>query len=166
MAGNIQKKARHCQTAKRCDVATACAGTSSFVASPSIELTGVELTSASLKRQTFLLRFDVSNPNPFPLPVKAVDYRLAFDRRQFARGETEGRFTVPANGDESFAISVELDVLNSAAHWATLASGRFTEELSYELSGSLAVDIPFAEAVPFSHTGSVNLTQTVSDRFD
>lgn len=144
----------------------ACAGTGPLISSPAVELTGIELTSASVRRQTFLLQFDVSNPNPFPLPVKAVAYRLSFDRRKFARGETAGRFTVPARGAESFAISVELDFLNSATHWASLMSGTLQENLSYELQGSLAVDIPFADPVSFTHSGNVNLTQTVSDRFD
>ena len=144
----------------------ACAGTGSIIDSPTVELTGCELTSASLKRQTFLLRFHVANPNPFPLPVKAVEYRIMFDQQEFAGGETRGSFTIPAAGEESFAISVDLDVLKSATHLKSLLRGDFRENVSYELQGRFAVDIPFVNAVAFSAAGIVNMTQTASDQFD
>ncbi len=145
---------------------SACAGTGTVIDSPRVELTGVELTSANFRRQTFLLRFDVSNPNPFPLPVKAVEYRVDFDDEKFAGGKTQGSFTIPARGDDSFAISVDLDILSTATHLNSLLSGGFRENVSYELRGSLAVDIPFVSPIPFSSSGVINMTQTASDEFD
>ncbi len=144
---------------------SACVGTGTIIDSPSVELTGVELTSANFHRQTFLLSFDVSNPNPFPLPVKAVDYQVNFDDRKFAGGKTQGHFTVPARGDDSFAISVDLDILSSASHLSSLISGEFRENISYELRGNLAVDIPLVKPIPFSSSGLINMTQTASDDF-
>jgi LEA14-like dessication related protein len=144
---------------------TACAGTGTVIDSPRVDLIGVELTSASFRRQTFLLRFDVSNPNPFPLPVKAVEYRVDFDNEKFG-GKTQGSFTVPARGDDSFAISVDLDILSTATHLTSLLSGGFRENVSYELRGSLAVDIPFVNPIPFSSSGVINMRQTASDEFD
>ena len=143
-----------------------CAGTVTFVDSPRVDLTSVELTSAGFRRQTFLLSFDVSNPNPFPLPVKAIDYVVKFDDQKFAGGQTQGSFTVPASGDDSFAISVDLDFFSSATHLTSLFSGSFRENISYELQGSLAVDIPFVKPIPFSNSGVINMTQTASDEFD
>jgi len=145
---------------------SACAGTGSIIDAPTVDLTNVELTKASFKRQTFLLRFHVTNPNPFPLPVKAVEYRVLFDQKKFAGGETQGNFTIPAAGEESFAISVDLDVLKSAGHLKSLLRGGFKENISYELQGSFAVDIPFVNSVPFSAAGVVNMTQTASGQFD
>ena len=144
---------------------SACAGTGAIIDSPSVELTGVELTSANFHRQTFLLSFDVSNPNSFPLPVKAVDYQVKFDDKKFAGGKTHGNFTVPARGDDSFAISVDLDILSSASHLSSLISGEFKENISYELRGNLAVDIPLVKPIPFSSSGLINMTQTASDDF-
>ena len=145
---------------------SACAGTGTVIDSPRVDLIGVELTSASFRRQTFLLRFDVSNPNPFPLPVKAVEYRVDFNDEKFVGGKTQGSFTVPARGDDSFLISVDLDILSTATHLTSLLSGGFRENVSYELGGSLAVDIPFVNPIPFSSSGVINMTQTASDEFD
>jgi LEA14-like dessication related protein len=147
-------------------VLSACAGTGSIVDSPRVELTGVELTAASLKRQTFLLRFNVANPNPFPLPIKAVEYQVRFDDQKFASGETAGRFTVPASGEESFTISVDLDLLKSATHLASLVRGGLRENVAYELLGRLSVDMPLVKPVSFSSSGLINLTPTASGEFD
>lgn len=145
---------------------SACAGTGTVIDSPRVELTGVELTSANIRRQTFLLSFDVNNPNPFPLPVKAVDYEVIFDDEKFAGGKTQGSFTVPANGMDSFAISVDLDFLSSATHLKSLMSGGLRENIAYELRGRLAVDIPLVKPIPFSNSGVINMRQTASDQFD
>ena len=145
---------------------SACAGTGTIIDSPKVDLTRVDLTKADFRRQTFLLSFNVSNPNAFPLPVKAVEYRVIFDDEKFAGGETQGSFTVPARGEDSFAISVELDLLSSATHWTSLVRGGLKENISYQLKGSFAVDIPFVSPIPFSSSGVINMTQTAADQFD
>lgn len=144
----------------------ACAGTASVIAAPQIDLTRVELTSANFRQQTFLLSFDVSNPNPFPLPVRAVEYRVMLDNEKFAGGETQGSFTVPARGDDSFAFSVDLDFLSSATHLRSLLRGGLQENVRYELKGRLTIDIPLVKPIPFSSSGVINITQTASDQFE
>jgi LEA14-like dessication related protein len=159
-------KLQHCLLLFAAVYLSGCAGTGTMIHSPDVELTGVELTSANFHRQTFLLSFDVSNPNPFPLPVKAVDYQVKFDDKKFAGGKTQGEFTVPAGGNDSFAISVNLDILSSTSHLKSLISGEFRENISYELRGNFAVDIPFVKPIPFSSSGLINMTQTASDDFN
>ena len=145
---------------------SACAGTGTIIDSPKVDLTGVELTSASLRRQRFLLSFDIDNPNPFPLPVKAVDYEVIFDDKKFAEGQTQGSFTVPAKSTDSFAISVDLDFLSSATHFKSLMSGGLRENIAYELRGKLAVDIPLVKPISFSNSGVINMRQTAADQFN
>lgn len=138
-------------------VLSACAGTGTLIDSPSVNLTSVELADVSLSRQTFHLGFDVDNPNPFPLPIQAVEYRVILDEEKFAGGATEGSFTVPARGHDDFTISVDLDMLNSAAQLSSLLRGGMREAVSYELQGSLTVDIPFTKPLPFSSTGVIDV---------
>jgi LEA14-like dessication related protein len=136
---------------------SACAGSGAIISSPDVRLTGIELTSADFRQQEFLLGFHVSNPNPFPLPVKSVTYRIRLGEQQFANGRTQGNFTVPSNGDSTFAISVEVDLLRTTTNLSGFLPGSTREELNYELSGSLAVDIPFAKPLHFSHSDSIDL---------
>lgn len=145
---------------------SACAGTGTIIDAPSVDLTSVELTSVNIRRQTFLLSFDIDNPNPFPLPIKYFDYKIIFDDEKFAEGQTQGSFTVPANSMDSFAISVDLDFLGSATHWKSLMSGGLRENIAYELQGRLAVDIPLVKPMMFSNSGVINMRQTASDQFN
>lgn len=138
-------------------VLSACAGTATLIDSPSVNLTSVELADVSLGRQTFHLGFDVDNPNPFPLPIQAVEYRVILDEEKFAGGATEGSFTVPARGHDDFTISVDLDMLSTATHLSALLRGGMREAVRYELQGSLTVDIPFTKPLPFSSTGVIDV---------
>ena len=136
---------------------SACAGSGSLISSPQVNLTSIEITSADFSGQTFLLSFDVSNPNPFPLPIKSVRYRVRLGEQQFASGETQGNFTVPSKGNGVFAISVQLDLLKTSSNILSLIRSGMSRDLDYELSGSFAVDIPFAKPLEFKSGGNIEM---------
>jgi LEA14-like dessication related protein len=104
-----------------------------------------------------LLLFAVQNPNPFPLPIKAVRYDIRVDDQKFAGGETRRGFVVPAGGDGEFAITIELDLMQSMSQLTTLLRGGLRENIHYQLHGSLAVDMPFVRPIPFSSSGTVRV---------
>lgn len=136
---------------------SACANTGALINSPSVALTSVKLANVSLTQQTFHLGFDVDNPNPFPLPVRAVEYIVRFDDEKFAGGATEGNFTVPSRGRDNFTISVDLDFLTTASQLSALLRRGMPDTVKYELEGSLTVDIPFARPLPFSSSGVIDV---------
>jgi hypothetical protein len=76
--------------------AAGCASTGITVEKPGVSLRNVEVAKIDLDHQTFVLDFDVINPNPFPLPIRSVSYGVELDGFRFASGETLGEFTVPA----------------------------------------------------------------------
>ncbi|MEX0708753.1 MAG: LEA type 2 family protein [Woeseia sp.] len=134
---------------------SACANQGPVVRSPDVRLDGVRLQSISLGKQTFLLSFNVSNPNPFPLPVKGLSYRVLLDEQQFASGKTAGRFDIPASGDGAFSISVDLDLINSAAGLTSILGSAAARPVPYALDGSLEVAIPFTRPLSFRSDGTI-----------
>ncbi len=138
-------------------VLSACAGTGPLISSPGVSLRNVQMTEIAFSGQTFLLGFDVRNPNPFPLPVQAVSYAVDLDGYRFATGRTGGGFTVPARGDGEFAISVELNLLKTAPQLLHVVREGVKRDIPYELKGQLGVDIPFVEAIPFETAGRIRL---------
>lgn len=132
-----------------------CAANGPTVQTPDVRLNGVEVMSLSVSKQTFKLSFDVSNPNPFPLPVQSVRYMVLLEQQRFAGGETGGRFTIPASGDGAFAISVELDLMQSATRLASILSAGVARPLEYELHGSLDIAMPFTRPVNFVSSGTI-----------
>ncbi len=136
---------------------SACAGNGSIISSPEVRLMSIELVSADIDRQTFLLGFDVSNPNPFPLPIRSVRYRVRLGEQRFASGETQGSFTVPSKGNGEFVISVQLNLLRTTSNVSSLIRTGISRDFDYELSGSFAVDIPFAKPLDFKSGGNIEL---------
>jgi LEA14-like dessication related protein len=127
------------------------------ISRPVVELRDVEVVGLGFKAQTFLLSFDISNPNPFPLPVSHIKYGLKLDGQQFATGETPCSISIPAGGDSEFAISVELDLLSTAPRLLTTVRNSVRREIPYELKGELGLDIPLTPTVTYRTDGSISL---------
>ena len=134
-----------------------CAGTGPIVEKPVVELRSVSVSDLSFTAQTFLLSFDVENPNPFPLPIRAVRYHVQLDSQSFASGESPGDIYIPAGGSGAFDITVELDMLKSASRLGSVLKNGIKHPVAYELNGTLTVDIPFVEPLPFKHTGVISI---------
>ena len=136
---------------------TGCASTASFVDTPQVSLRNVEVTALDLSSQTFLLAFDVINPNPFPLPIESISYGVELDGYRFASGETQGDFTVPASSDGGFAISVELNLMRTAPQLLFIVRDGVHREIPYSLKGSFDIDIPLVSPVAFKTSGTIRL---------
>lgn len=134
-----------------------CASMQQFVSAPDIRLRQVQVESIDISGQRFLLSFDVTNPNPFPLPISTISYAVALDGHPFASGNTDSSFTVPARGDGEFAISVDLNLLRTAPELLFIARDGFRRDIAYSLSGELGVDLPYATPVAFGTDGHVRL---------
>ena len=139
----------------------ACAGVDEMVSEPRISLREVQLTELEFTAQRFQLDFDVTNPNPFPLPVRSVSYGLKLGGHRFASGSTPAAFTVPAAGDGGFAISVDLDLMRTAPELLFIVRESAFREIPYALEGKLEVDLPFAKPLRFEETGTVRLANAV-----
>ncbi len=127
----------------------------SLVSSPHVKLSDVQVVGLGFKSQTFLLSFDVANSNPFPLPVRNIAYGVRLDGQRFASGETASEFTIPADGNASFAISVNLNLLQTAPHLLSIVRDGARREISYELDGRLGVDIPLTPPLKYHTSGTI-----------
>lgn len=134
-----------------------CAGPGTLISTPAVDLTSVKMEKIRFTGQTFLLGFEVDNPNAFPLPIKAVKYSVSFDDERFAGGEARAAFTIPARGSDEFQLSVELDIMNAANQISSLLQGGMREHVNYRVEGSLTVDIPFAKPLPFASSGTIQV---------
>ena len=127
------------------------------VKSPNVALSSIEVLGLGFNGQTFLLSFEVENPNPLPLPVSSVSYAVKLDGQRFATGVTPGDFSIPANGRGEFAISVDLNLLNTAPQLLSIVRQGVRKDIGYELEGRLEMDLPLEPAVSFRNAGSIRL---------
>jgi LEA14-like dessication related protein len=137
--------------------AAGCASTGAIVERPGVSLRNVSVTEINLDSQTFVLDFDVVNPNPFPLPVRSVSYGVELEGWRLASGETQSAFTVPAGGDSRFKITVDVDLMRSAPQLMFIIRDGIYSDIQYALEGRFAIDVPFASPVAFRNEGSIRL---------
>jgi LEA14-like dessication related protein len=137
--------------------AAGCASTGITVEKPSVSLRTVEVADIGLGGQTFVLDFNVVNPNPFPLPIRTISYGVELDGFRFASGETQGAFTVPANGDSHFEITVDVDLMRTAPQLMFIVRDGVYRDIPYSLEGRFGIDVPFANPVSFRNEGSLRL---------
>lgn len=124
---------------------------------PEVRLSNVQAVGLGFDRQTFLLSFDVNNPNPLSLPVRHITYGLKLNGQRFASGETDCEFTIPANGASTFAISVDLDLLQTAPQLLFIVRDSARQDIAYDVEGQLGVDLPLVPAIRYRNSGSLRL---------
>ena len=128
-----------------------------IIARPDVSLQDVKVTGLGFKNQTFLLTFDISNPNPFSLPVNHVNYAVRLDGQRFASGNTPCEFSIPASGNGEFSISIELDLLSTAPQLLSIVRDGARGAVQYELDGQLGLDLPLAPTVRYTKEGTIRL---------
>jgi LEA14-like dessication related protein len=101
---------------------------------PEVSLRGVRMTQMGLLSQQTEIALQLKNPNPVPLPVKAVRYKIVLAGLQVANGETTDAFTVPAKGETDINLLVRTNALQLAAQAANLAAN-FNGRIDYEING-------------------------------
>jgi len=136
----------------------ACATTiENAVKPPSLALTDVRVVGLGFNGQTFLLSFEIENPNGFSLPVESVRYDLRLDGQRFASGSTTCDVAVPALGKTNFGMSVELDLLHTAPQLLSIVREGARRDIPYEVSGEFGLDLPLSPTVRYRSTGMVQL---------
>ena len=134
-----------------------CASLEGIVETPDVTLRSIAVTDLDFSGQTFLLGFDVTNPNPFSLPLTSIKYDVTLDGEHFAGGRTEASLTVPAQSDTQFAISVELDLIRTAPKLLYMIREATEGGIHYGIKGKLGVDLPVVSSVPFDAEGVVSV---------
>jgi LEA14-like dessication related protein len=120
---------------------------------PVLTVSSIELQGGNLFQQSFLVKFQVQNPNKRELPVQALRAELDVGGQRIASGLSNQAFVVPPMGQSEFDMTITANV---AAVLLQLANQR-TDSIDYELSGSASLDLPFLHEVPFHQTGSFPL---------
>ena len=92
------------------------------------------------------------------LPISSISYGVELDGQRFASGETPCSILVPAGGDGSFEISVDLNLLQTAPQLLFVVRDAARRDIPYKLEGRMAFDIPLSPSVQFADTGSIQLS--------
>lgn len=136
---------------------SACATLEEAIHAPRVSLRNVDVENIDFRVQTFVLAFDVTNPNPFPLPINSIRYGLELDGHHLLSGQALSAITVPAGGGGAFAISVSIDLLRTSPKMMFIVRDGTRRDIPYAIEGSLGIDIPSTKPIKFENSGLIRL---------
>lgn len=119
---------------------------------PTILVRGVKVRSVGLTGGSIEVSLQISNPNPYPVPVQRATYRFALaDSTEVGQGESATAFTLPAH--DSTVVELPLDVSWQGLRAAARDAAR-DGTVDYRFSGSVTLDTPVGNPnVPFESAG-------------
>ncbi len=113
------------------------------------------MQSGNLLQQSFLVKFEVQNPNQQPLPVHGLRAELSIAGQRIASGVSNRSFVVPPMGESEFDMTI---TANMALALLQLAN-QHGDSIDYEVTGAASLDLAFMHDLPFHQTGTFSLKQ-------
>ncbi|HEY0839823.1 MAG TPA: LEA type 2 family protein [Vulgatibacter sp.] len=102
---------------------------------PSLELGRISIPQKSLSSATVAVALDVTNRNPFPVPITGIDYALQLAGARVGGGKAQGAI-VPAGATRRIEIPLNVSVASAGQGLASLLAGRPAD---VALSGKLGM---------------------------
>lgn len=146
--------------------ATACTGIKRDTLPPEVSLSKVTLLSAGLFEQRWQLTLRTYNPNSYPLSMRGLKYQLFVAGNEMARGLSNDKVTLPANGEALVSTEVTTSLMQIMSQMQALQrarekdgkreSGGENNLVEYRIDGSVVLgSMPLP--LSFSHEGTTTL---------
>lgn len=134
---------------------TACSSMAPKLETPRLSIVKVAMTSGDIFSQNFLVQLNVQNPNDRELPIEAIEYQLFLQGDSFAEGTNGRSFTIPANGETEFDMTVRTNFVSSVGRLLTRLNGKTRVEYVFE--GKVRLASGMLRTIPFQESGTVDL---------
>ncbi len=133
----------------------ACSSMGPKLETPRLSIVNVAMTSGDIFSQNFLLHLNVQNPNDRELPIKGIEYKLFLQGDSFAEGTSGRAFTIPANGETEFDMTVRTNFVSSIGRLLTRLNGQ--KKVEYVFEGKVMLASGMVRNIPFQESGTVDL---------
>jgi len=120
---------------------------------PDVTLISLRPERLSAGEQTFRVGLRVDNPNPLPMPLFAMTYRLWIEERDIASGQSSFQRWIPARGEADIEVLVSGDARRLASTLPALALTR--QPWDYRIEGTVSV-LP-RWRLPYRHVGKTDV---------
>lgn len=140
-----------------------CATVGQLVEKPKLDYRDMRITALSFEGATLEFDFLVTNPNPLPVQLASIDYKLAVDGKQLFAGDQKQGIRIAARGDSPITVPVSVRFSEMTDSLAALFSSRTT--VPYALQVGVGVDTPAgALRIPAQHEGDLPLPKVPKAR--
>lgn len=124
-----------------------CAGLFGPLEPPNVSLVDLRILDAGLFEQRYGLKLRLQNPNPFPMPVAGMAYKVSLNDIDFGRGVSREAATVPAYGESVLEVEVVSNLFSLLQRVKDLHAGR-GQGLRIDITGGVSLanragELPF-----------------------
>jgi len=113
---------------------------------PEVRLKGLGLQPPGKQGWPLIVVLAVANPNPMTITVLGYDYQVWVEGQRLAQGASEGRITLPAQGEATVEVPVLLKLKTLPGLVPKLLQ---EEQLTVEIAGGLRLPQTLGFRVPF-----------------
>jgi len=125
---------------------------------PTVALKSVKPIKLGLTKQELAFQLEITNPNPYALPVQTVSFIANLENEEVAQAISNERVTLPANGTEVLEIIVNARIQRILGQILSLNSN-IANDLKYDVKGFVKL-ANWPLRIPFSTDGSIGSKQT------
>ena len=136
-----------------------CSSLGPKLVAPQVSLVGIQIMSADMFAQQFMVRVKVENPNDLEIAVSGIEYEIFLMGDSFAEGVSDSSFMLPAKGEAEFDMIVKTNFVSSLGRLVSRTSGGKLEDVPYQVTGKLVLEKGIMRTFPFSRAGTVNFTK-------
>ena len=130
-----------------------CAGIGeNLLQSPKLRVTNVSITNLTLNNQSIVFTLGINNPNPIPIPIRGLRYKLDLNNVEFASGFSENTINIPASGEGEMRLNISGDLISFIQKIEVITEGW----IDYQLSGDIAL-VKSTLRFPYYKTGKLTL---------
>jgi len=121
---------------------------------PRVQVESVQLLGGDLRHQRLRVRLAIDNPNKRELAVRLVTYQVALAGTPLASGQSGAPFSVPALGQGSFDLDVDVDF----AQALRIVGEHLREgQVQYQVAGRVKLASGWIPELPFTGHGQLPL---------
>ncbi len=107
-----------------------------FVKKPLVSLEEIKVNSVSLKGLGFSVGLEVSNPNPFSVTLKELNYSIWLNQEEVAKGRTDQEIKIEKGSKHLVSLPLFIEFSALQAFLGSLKSG---EEINYRVVGQATI---------------------------
>lgn len=136
-----------------CFLLFSCAGLeNALLQTPKLSVTDVRTNKVTLGEQNIGLRLNIYNPNPIPIPIRGLSYKLDLNDVEFASGFSENSISIPAAGSGEMDLNIGGNLLSFIQRFGGISKG----SIDYRISGDIAL-VSSSLRFPYSQVGELSL---------
>lgn len=121
---------------------------------PTVELESVKPVKLGLRKQELLFQLNISNPNPYDLPLQSLSFIAEIEGSEVAQGLSTEPVTLPANSNAMVGVVVSTRLNRLLAQVFQLA-GSNTDTVNYDVNGFVKLS-NWPLKIPFSVNGDLS----------